>query len=59
MSDPQLASPSTTEEFYNSSSNLTLYCDDIEETTLSLRQFSIFVVTNTLLEHQIIRDYLS
>ena len=59
MSDLQLALPSTTEEFYNSSSNLTWYCDDIEETTLSLRQFSILIVANTLLGNQVIQDHLS
>ncbi len=54
----QLPLPSTTEEFYNSSSNLTLYCDDIQGTVPSLRQFSILIITNTLLRHQVIQDHL-
>jgi len=57
--DTQLPLPSTIEEFYNSSSNLTLYYNNIQETIPSLRQFSILVVTNTSLGYQVIQDHLS
>jgi hypothetical protein len=57
--DPQLPLLSTTEELYNSSLNLTLYCGDIKGTVSSLRQFSLLVMINTLLRSQVIRDHLS
>jgi hypothetical protein len=54
VANTQLPLLSTIEEVYNSSSNLSWYCDDIEGTVPSLRQFSLFVVTNTILRHQVI-----
>ena len=59
MANTQLPLPSTIEEVYNSSSNLSWYCDNIEGTVPSLRQFSLLVVTNTILRHQVIQDHLS
>jgi len=37
---------------------LTIYCDDIVGTVPSLRQFATLAVSQTLIRHQVIKNYL-
>ncbi len=45
-------------ELYSSDIHLTIYCDDIVGTVPSLRQFATLAVSQTLIRHQVIKNYL-
>jgi len=45
-------------ELYSSDIHLTIYCDNIIGTVPSLRQFATLAVSQTLVRHQVIKNYL-
>ena len=62
VSDPSLSLPilsSIPSELYSSDFNLILYCNDIVGSMpSSLKHFTIFAVSQILIRHQVIKNYL-